>query len=448
MKMKVLLVVVAALVPFTGACALTRTLDGTGEAILLPYYHAADGEATLFGVTNHSDQAKAVRVVIAEGRNGRAALAFNVYLAPRDSWNGAIAGGNQGRPVFFNADESCTLPLAQAAGEPLRDDGYIGSRNDDLGTDVARLQHGSIELIELGVPTGLAAQLVESRQCGVLAARFAQEDGAWRFNPNADIDPPAGGLTGEAQIIDVAGGVAYRSDAVVLDDFSFGPRHALAGNADFNAVRFYKPTVSPAIGGFSVHGAMISIDRPADAVSLTLMSTAYETGYLLGDALDASTRVVVALPTRAAYLDNLPGGELPANTGAIAPFNGVTANKPYCIDSDWQSIDRAGLVSVKTLLPLCEQVNVIDLAQQQGEAGDFVTGSDTGRVRIDLQPHPHTLQYEVFNGDVTEPHQAHGLPAVVQSLSEVRNANAQPGVLASYAISHRPVRETDYDTEF
>ena len=190
--------------------------------------------------------------------------------------------------------------------------------------------------------------------------------------------------------------------------------------------------------------AQIPSDRPADAVSLLLMSTAFEAGYLLGDSLDASTRVVVALPTRAAYLDNLPGGELPANAAAVAPFTGATTSKPYCVDSEWQAVDRSGDDGVASLLPLCEQINVVDLAQHTGEGGDFLTGSDAGRVHIDLQPQPHALQYLIEDVVVS----AHGLPAVVQSLTEVRNANAQPGVLASYAISHRPLRETDYDMEF
>ena len=446
MKKKGLLIALAAFVPFSDALALTRT-DGSGQAILLPYYSAAEGEATLFSVTNHTDQAKAIRVVIAEGRNGRSALGFNVYLAPYDSWKGAIAAGNQGPPVLVGSDESCTVPTLLPSLR-LSNAGYVGSRDDELstGADITRLQYGSIEIIELGVPTGTAAQLIEMRQCGSLFERFLP-GGAWRLTPNAEIDPPAGGLTGEAQIIDVAAGVAYRSDAVVLDDFSFAPRHARPDSTDSNTVRFYKPTVSPTAGEFAVHGARIPIDRPADAVSLALMSTTFEAGYLLGEALDASTRMVITLPTRAAYLDNLPGGELPVGTAPMPPFTGASGSTPYIVSVGSQSINHKGeLGGDEEMLWLTEQVNVIDLGHDYVPGVELVTGNDTGRMRIDLRSQLHTLQYDVFNGDVTEPHLAHGLPAVVQSLSKVRNADAQPGVLASYAISHPVLRETDFDT--
>lgn len=448
MKKKKLFAALAALIAVADVSALTRTTDGTGEAVLLPFYRAAGGETTLFGVTNHSDQAKAVRVVIAEGRNGRAALTFNVYLSARDSWNAAIVPGADGaRPRLVSNEESCTVPAIPAGGVTLRTLAFMGSRDDGLGSGFSRLEQGSIELIEMGVPTGAAAQLVETRQCGALAERF--EAGPWDRKPNDELATPSGGLTAESQIIDVPGGVAYVSEPVVLDDFSSAPRHGMA-STDFNAVRFYKPTTSQAVGEFVVDGAArIPMDRPADAVSLTLMSAAFEGGFLLGDALDARTRFVLSLPTRAAYVDNLPGGERPAGSAPLAPFNVLSAGSPpYCVDAEWQAIDGSGEMSALEVLPVCAQVNVVELTRTQAEGGDFVTGSDAGRVRIGLQPHRHALQYGLFDGTDVKPHQAHGLPVVVQALTEVRNANAQPGVLASYAISQRILRVRDYDAEF
>lgn len=448
MKKKKLFVALAALIAVADASALTRTTDGTGEAVLLPYFHAAGGESTLFAVTNHSDEAKAVRVVIVEGRNGRPALTFNVYLSARDSWNAAIVPGADGAPPrLMSNEESCTAPSIAAAGVPLRNVAFTGSRNDGLGNDAARLQQGSIELIEMGVPMGEVEQLIEARDCEALIARFVE--GVWEDSPNDGVGAPAGGLAGEAQIIDIPAGVAFGSEPVVLDDFSFAPRHGPA-SADFDAVRFFKPTVSWTTGEFVVDGgARIAMDRPADAVSLTLMSAAFEAGFMLGDALDASTRFVLTLPTRAAYVDNLPGGERPAGSAPAAPFDTIsTATAPHCIDTEWQAIDGSGDIGAPQVLPMCEQVNVIELAQSPIDGGDFVTGSDGGRVRIGLLPGRHALQYGLFDGTDVRTHEAHGLPAVVQSLTEVRNANAQPGVLASYAISHRVMRVRDFDIEF
>lgn len=443
---KKLLVTLAGLALAANAAAIERSHDGTGQAILLPYWHAADGETTLFAVTNHADRAKAVRVVVAEGRNGRAALTFNVYLAARDSWQAAIVPGSGNQPPrIVSNDESCTVPLITATNATLRTPGFTGSRADGLGTDVERLQHGSIEIVEMGVPTGVPADLIAARQCNPLLQRFVA--GPWNSAPNQDLDAPAGGLSAEAQIVDVAGGVAFDVAPVTLDDFSAAPRHGNAGQ-DFNDARFSKPTVSAAAGEFVVGGgARVTADRAADAVSLLLMSSALEGGFLLGAGLGAETRFVLAFPTRAAYLDNLPGGDVPVGNPARAPFADATTNAPYCIDTSWQAIDRRGNAGAARTLPMCGQVNVVELGENDHH-GDFATGTDAGRIRVDLSKAGRALPFAVIEGDDAVTVAARGLPAVAVSLSEVRNANAQPGRLASYAISHRIVRERDQDRGF
>lgn len=75
--------------------AIDRSFDGSGDAVLLPYFHAADGESTVFTVQNYSDRVKAVRVAVNEGRNGRLTLAFNLYPAPLDRGHRA----RRGRPA-------------------------------------------------------------------------------------------------------------------------------------------------------------------------------------------------------------------------------------------------------------------------------------------------------------------------------------------------------------
>jgi hypothetical protein len=433
-KKKNLFVAFAALVAAANACALTRTHEGAGEAVLVPYYHAADGESTLVGMTNHTDFPKVVRVAIAEGRNGRVALAFNVYLSPNDSWSAAlVAGGAGSMPRLISNDDTCTVPAIPAGGLALRSDASAGSNDDHLGLDVERYEQGTIELVETGVPTGQAAAFTAVRNCNALAERFA--GGTWRTEPQFEIDRPRGGLDATAQILDVAGGVAWSQDPVVFDDFSHAARHGAIAN-DFADVRIFRPTAED---DFTV-GTDVAVDHQhgEDAVSLLLMASALEGGFLLGDSLGASTRWVLTFPTRPAYVDNRPGGELTSSTPPQPPFgDGIEGQTRHCVETGWQVLDGNGEAGGVRQLPMCEHVNVIEFGQ------DFLTTVHTGHVRVDLHPERHELNYWLSDGVEGSIVQSQGLPVVAQSLTEVTNANAQPGLLASYALTHRIVRTHD-----
>jgi hypothetical protein len=56
--------------------------DGLGQVLIYPYYTVRNGNQTIYTVTNHTDRHKVLQVQMAEGRNGRTVLAFNVLLAP------------------------------------------------------------------------------------------------------------------------------------------------------------------------------------------------------------------------------------------------------------------------------------------------------------------------------------------------------------------------------
>jgi hypothetical protein len=382
------------------------------------------------------------------------ALSFNVYLAARDSWSGAIVGDQgspPGLPRVFSGDSSCTSAAFLPDGVPMRTLAFTGGRSDGLRSDSVRLYDGQIEFIELGTLTGAAAQLAEAEDCQSLRQRF-QAGGAWAANINADIATPSGGLSGEAQLIDVAGGVAFNTEPFVIEGFSKSARHGNGSN-DFDAIRIHDPTAVDANNEFVVDGgARVSGQRPADAVSLMLMAAQLEGGFTISDAVGATTRFVVTFPTRGAYLDNLIGGELPAGTPPIQPFAGidVAAGPPWCVPTTWRTIDRDGDLGVPAELPLCDQVNVVDILDATtppGAAGStFTSAIDQGRIRVGLHAEQHTLVYSA--GPLSGNGFAYGLPAIAHSLMEIRNSNARPGLLASYAISGRIVRKQEGAIDF
>lgn len=438
----------AALLAAPPAFALGISADGAGQAVLLPYYSLADGMSAVFSVTNHADAPKAVRVVIAEGRNGRPALTFNVYLAARDSWNGALIATDENAssaPLLLTNDDSCTTMPIGAGGVRLRDIAYSGSSNDGFGQGVLRLHSGQIEVIELGTLTGSAATLAETDDCTGLRNRFV--DGVWADNANADVAAPGGRLSAELQLVDVAGGVAYGIEAFAVDGFSGQPRH---GDA-VNAARIYKPTATNAQGRFEVGEAIVEGTKPADAVSLLMMAAELEGAFSVEDSLDSRTRWAVSFPTRPAYTDNRPGGEFAGESRP--PFHFVDAPKPDCpVETTWQTIDRTGGLGDAEELAMCAQVNRIDVLAGEGPGAEaagfeFYTGDvASGRIRVGFHPERHSLAYTVHPG--ADGASAKGLPVLAVPMIEARNANAQPGVLASYAITGKVVRRREGGIDF
>ena len=436
------LALAAAVTP--AAHAIELSYDGTGDAVLLPYYTVRDDVSTVMSVTNHSDtEVKAVRIAVAEGSNGRVALSTNIYLKPRASWSGAlVAGSDLPFPRLVSNDSVCLAAGDTAALDvALRSSGFTGSRDDGLGTSDARTESGQIEFIELGVLTGNARDLVMRDLCSLLRQRF-QSPNIWSADPNADVTRPTGSLSAAAQLIDVARGVAWDTPAYTFEGFSGAARHG-GGSIDFDAVRISKPTLQPNKSVFTANAAVFPAERPADAVSHLLMADQLEGAFMLNESLAARSRWVVTFPTRRAYLDNLPGGELPASTPAVAPFAGDgDTSAPFCTSTTWQTIARDGALGVPQARDLCRQVNEVDVVR--GAAGNEAVSSgglERGMLRVAMRGDRHVLTYGYPVGPLTLEGTLLGLPAVGFSLMEASNSNAQPGLLASYAITGKAIRK-------
>ncbi len=84
------------------------SLGSTGNALVFPYYTANGGWATLFNLTNVTDEFLALKVRFREQENSRDVLDFNVVMSPQDVWTGWVANGPNG-PRFFTRDEQLHL---------------------------------------------------------------------------------------------------------------------------------------------------------------------------------------------------------------------------------------------------------------------------------------------------------------------------------------------------
>ena len=109
------------------ASAVALNPRGIGEALVYPYYTVNGGQDTLVTVDNVSDIGKAAKVFIREGANGRVVMDFMVFLAPRDSWTGAISSIDaNGLARIGTADHSC-LDHWASNPQPFSTAGFDGS---------------------------------------------------------------------------------------------------------------------------------------------------------------------------------------------------------------------------------------------------------------------------------------------------------------------------------
>jgi len=124
--------------------------DSVGDALLVPFYSAANGNKTFLTVTNSDDSAKAVKVRFREGVGSRDVFDFTLYLSAYDVWSAVIfRAGDDTRVV--TQDNSCTVPqVPNSANSPFKfSDTRIPA--EYIGNTANRLSEGHIEILEMAV---------------------------------------------------------------------------------------------------------------------------------------------------------------------------------------------------------------------------------------------------------------------------------------------------------
>ena len=207
---------------------------GLGQVLIYPYYTVNKGNSTLVSVVNSTDRTKAVKVRFLEGRNSEDVLDFNLYLSPFDVWTGAIVSdGPEGTDPatapaarLFSSDSSCTVPAIPAAGVSFKNFQYaVGNVKATGPWELSRTREGHLEIIEMGVLTAggsFANAAAHSAQgvpanCALLGSAWSTTGtGTWLTNASAQIEPPSGGLSGGAEIVNPGNGtnISYNADAI------------------------------------------------------------------------------------------------------------------------------------------------------------------------------------------------------------------------------------------
>ncbi len=359
--------------------AVNLNPDGLGQVLIYPYYTVNAGNSTLLSVVNTTNEVKAVKVRFLEALNSREVLDFNLYLSPFDVWTAAVVpDGDAGPARVITADTSCTAPAIPAAGEPFRNNFYIGSQDDDGPNDLARTRSGHIEMIEMGVvvddgdidgspyPTpedplnlsGVDNNVTDSERtfasdathvdgvpddCNSLRAAWA--GGIWDTAPQTDIDEPTGGLFGAGSIVDVANGTNLSYNADAIDGFrsiaNDAELHSDPGSTFPSLSQARTSTLGDADSIIFDNGALITLDFVTgfpDAVSSVYMHDQIFNEFNTSATTLAQSEWVVTFPTKRLHIESATAAErrpFTDNTDDTDPnSNPGNANEGFVFDTN------------------------------------------------------------------------------------------------------------------
>ncbi|CAA6800159.1 MAG: Unknown protein, partial [uncultured Thiotrichaceae bacterium] len=239
-KKKIALGVAAGFVGLAGIMSSAQAVhvnkDGTGQALLFPYYNAQEGYVTNINLINSTDETKAVRIRFREGKESKDVLDFNLYMSPEDVWTGSIRMDNsQGSPIasITTSDHTCALPLLASCktGKCSVTEPFAGFSYYD-GLTAADTLEGYVEVIEMGVVSdstvqyGVLHQRGEPNNCGVVAdAWYRNSFTTGRGAAATGLSAPTGGMMGSSAILNVTEGTAMAVDPIAFDNYTTEAHH-------------------------------------------------------------------------------------------------------------------------------------------------------------------------------------------------------------------------------
>lgn len=367
----------------------------TGQALLYPYYtvqnNGTNSWNTYLSIVNTTQDAKALKVRILEGRTSAEVLDFNLFLSPNDVWTAAIipsdaTDGSAGRIITFDA--SCTAPAIPAGGEPFRNVQYV-TQDAALGRGLDRTREGYIEIIEMASLTGATATAVTHvngvpDDCSVVQTNATSAI-------IADALPPTGGLTGTGTLINVNTGLdaGYKPDA--LDAFFIGVNFSGPGSTS-PALADATPPISVVFNsGYNTAGSIFATVYRSEWVSpaTALLSGAMATAsvfmhesimneYVLDTAAASLTDWVVTQPIKNFFV---------SVATAFPPYTEPLTAAGACEEVEFSFFDReergaqAGGIDFSPLPPggpassICWESTVLSI---RNGAGHMPTGDTSG----------------------------------------------------------------------
>lgn len=440
------------------AHAVNIDQDGHGSALLFPAYTVENGNTTYVSVTNTTDQYKAVKVRFVEGMNSKEVLDFNLYLSPKDAWNGMVvptAGGAK----LVSKDTSCI----SAFRDGFPEDGMVFRNYEFSGvnadaptklTGLDRTRVGHLEIIEMGdiSPTlvlgkttaGQAIEHVDGTpgNCGVINDAW-NAGGVWKNDNSAGMTVGSGGLYGAAAIVNVDAGWASTYDATALANFVDNDIHTEPGSVFPNLGQAEPESVfkEGTVGTPAVAGALL---QGYDAVSAILMKEEIQNDYLVGASLNAQTDMVITFPTKRHYVNQVaaPGYRAPFTTA----WNTTDAKACESVEVTYYDTEEGSLVlqdeqispkpPVGEGLSLCHETNILHIAGSdllggglyEGHNLGLAAGFNHGWINVDFRGTGREIDMGLSANNPK------GLPAIGFATIATQNGDVG-GLLSNYAQS-------------
>jgi hypothetical protein len=476
--------------------AINLNPRGTGQVLLFPYYTVNAGNQTLITLVNPTGAGKALKLRFREGRNARTVLDVQIYLAPYDIWTASVFSlANDGPANLYTTDNSCTVPrikrstqlpslLNGARYAPFSSAAYTGV-DDDAGPDTPeRSREGYFEVLELGEVTNRTQESLTAITAGSngIPSNCRQIENAWlqsaslpeRYwitDPLVDIDPPGGGLYGNAAIIDALGGTMMSYDADAIDGFSDIAQHT-APMSPTPSLATARSSADSAVARVFADGEFVESSYPLsqaiDAVSAVLMQRELFNAFVTSPTVGGASEWVVTFPTKFAYTDQAIVGatatqpfleifptRATAGQGGIAPVyfgiklfdretgpNAVFCEDPFNTNCVWAQPYPPQFFWASSVLSfnqddaatagstLLGSSNVVDLPTRDRGVSDGWL--HLGFHRADLAPLQHQRLRPDRAGGRWE-----GLPVSALLFESYTNGRLTPGVLSNYAGASR-----------
>jgi len=445
--------------------------EGIDDVLIVPYYSVNNALDTLVGITNTTEQGKAIKINIREGLNGYSALSYNVYLDGFDTWTFILVNHTSTQPgqegqssaILYSADDSCAPFLNKSGHEFVADELVDGPEN------LSRVRTGFIEIIEMGQLTGDVNSYVAQGNnganndsppsCEAIEAAW-QPGGIWDEASGGDISedmlPGTGGLMAEANLINVAEGINFSIPVGALGGFftegTVSHRNPFDSSLSMDAAE-PKATLINEDKSYN-----LTFDSGQDAVSAALMAETLVGTYALDSIVGGKSETVYVQPTRRFYV----GEDL---TSSLPPYNAdldvtnCSADNYGGTELDQMIFDRESRFEIINHNPgggvtppappgpaICGSVFVQEILLPGSPRGAITSISGSENHGFIFSPLDSvatengfiTTQFEdtralVGNDAVSgEPVQLVGLPVLGLTLQQFTNANAGFGLLAQY----------------
>jgi hypothetical protein len=483
-KKKILSAAVLSAVGIGSAQAVYISTEGTGQAMLIPYYTVQGGNETLISIVNTVDETKIVKIRFREAMNSKEVLDFNIYMSPHDVWTGKVQAKGDDSAQLITGDSSCTVPAIPATGVEFRNYEFTGSKVDGATTAQSRVREGYVEILEMGVAAPITNGVWDGdndnhldtthiagtpENCATVVANWAP-GGVWVNAPATEVGNPTGGLYGASAIIRVDVGTEISQPVTILDGFYATQVHTAPGSllpsvgqaAPVSDVALNSATAAASFDRFTSNWAGPAPRNPVDAVSAVLASNRLINQYTVNPAVEGETDWVVTFPTKWYYVNN--GTDFAYRPFTSVFYNSSDTKSPVnngkaCEAGIKQYFDREeayvqGDVDFSPLPPgssfdLCYEANVLnfgdsDVLSSQNVSTEFTlaTGFNNGWASIGFADDDQTSVWSSANTlvtnagrrlDSTDGDVYHGLPAIGYRATRLLNGNV--GVGAAYAVS-------------